>query len=234
MLRLGSAYGGWCFADLPDLVGGTVLSCGLGEDASFDVEMARTFGASIVIVDPTPRAIAHFSELIARIGLPAEAPYATGGRQPVTAYDLRGLRREQFRLIPKALAEVSGPVRFYAPKNSDDVSYSIVNFQNNYERNTPFIEVEGVDVNSLISEEVPRPIALAKFDVEGAEIIVLPELLNSGVRPHQILVEYDELNWPSAASRNKFYGVHERLTTVGYLVADFDGRSCVAYVLPFG
>lgn len=62
--RLGTAYGGWSFIATPDLNGCTVLSCGVGEDMSFDVEFAATFGASIVLVDPTPRAVTHFNQVI--------------------------------------------------------------------------------------------------------------------------------------------------------------------------
>jgi hypothetical protein len=51
--RLGSAYGGWTFEPSSDLERATILSCGLGEDASFDVEFAAAFNARVIIVDPT-------------------------------------------------------------------------------------------------------------------------------------------------------------------------------------
>ena len=32
-----------------------IISCGLGEDASFDIDMINRFGAKILCIDPTPR-----------------------------------------------------------------------------------------------------------------------------------------------------------------------------------
>lgn len=68
LIKLGSKYGGWTFADVQNLQGSTIISGGLGEDASFDVEFAARFGARVVLVDPTPRSIRHFEELQASAG----------------------------------------------------------------------------------------------------------------------------------------------------------------------
>jgi hypothetical protein len=43
-----------------------VLTCGLGEDASFDVEFASKYNAEAIVVDPTPRAIQQFAEIVTR------------------------------------------------------------------------------------------------------------------------------------------------------------------------
>ncbi len=91
--RLGSHYGGWTFEPSSDLKGATILSCGLGEDASFDVEFAAAFNARVIIIDPTPRAILHFTELQSRLGQAATEGYSKGGRQPAAAYDMRAIRR---------------------------------------------------------------------------------------------------------------------------------------------
>src|SRR5215510_3727340 len=62
--RLGTRYGGWTFVPSVELrTGGLVISCGAGEDISFDIELARQFDCQIVIVDPTPRAINHYKDL---------------------------------------------------------------------------------------------------------------------------------------------------------------------------
>src|SRR5687768_17443632 len=63
------SYGSWSFVDDPTLYGSTIISCGLGEDASFDVAFARRYRAHVVIVDPTPRAIGHFGEMASRYDL---------------------------------------------------------------------------------------------------------------------------------------------------------------------
>src|SRR5271170_2515948 len=83
LLRLGSDYGGWTFEPSPDLQECVIVSCGLGEDGSFDVEFASRFHAKIIIVDPTPRAIRHFEKIQERIGQPAVQSYLDGGKQPI-------------------------------------------------------------------------------------------------------------------------------------------------------
>lgn len=55
---LGTDYGGWAIpADAIDS-SWVCYTAGIGEDASFDLELAR-LGCDVVAIDPTPRAIAH-------------------------------------------------------------------------------------------------------------------------------------------------------------------------------
>jgi len=68
LIRLGTVYGGWTFENSPDLKNSTVVSCGLGEDASFDIEFAAKFNAKVILVDPTPRSIRHFEGISKRFG----------------------------------------------------------------------------------------------------------------------------------------------------------------------
>ena len=230
LTRLGSAYGGWEFVDLPELAGSTIVSCGLGEDASFDVEFAARYGARILIVDPTPRAISHFEQIAARVGQPARRPYVSTGSQPIDSYDLTRVSRDQLELLPVALADHVGQVRMYAPKDRAAVSHSIVNFQHAYATDTPYIEVACIDVRALVNHLGTNDVPLLKMDIEGAEIMVLPQLLGEGLRPNQILVEFDELNWPSRRARRNFDDVHGQLVRIGYQVVAWDRRSCVSYL----
>ena len=122
-MRLGSTYGGWSFLDDPGLRGGFIVSGGLGEDASFDVEFARRYEAQVYIVDPTLRAITHFEALLDRLGSPSAMAYAPTGSQPLEAYELTKLSKSQFQLLPKALTDHDGTVRLYAPPDPRHVSY---------------------------------------------------------------------------------------------------------------
>ena len=212
----------------------TVVSAGLGEDASFDVELAARFGCRVIVVDPTPRAIAHFRNLEARVGEPSLEPYSANGRQSVRPYNLTSILPGQMQLERRAVAGTSGAVRFYAPRDPSDVSYSIVNFQNNYASDTEWIEVQAVSIADLLEGVGIAAPELLKLDIEGAEIEALPAMLFQGIRPRQILVEYDELNWPSRRSRRNFDQVHGALTSCGYVVTAFDRRSCVSYLRLLG
>ena len=50
----GSDYGGWSFLDNNYLNNKYIISGGLGEDASFDVELISKYNCKILVVDPTP------------------------------------------------------------------------------------------------------------------------------------------------------------------------------------
>lgn len=65
--RLGTEYGGWWFVRTPSLRGGSVISAGAGEDISFDVGLAREHGATVTVVDPTPRAVVHVAAALERV-----------------------------------------------------------------------------------------------------------------------------------------------------------------------
>lgn len=141
------------------------------------------------------------------------------------------LHRDQFTLVEAALSDNNGIAKFFSPPNPSDVSYSLINFQNDYFSTTTFIEVPTIDIGTLVEEENFGHIALAKFDIEEAEILVIGVMLARGIFPDQILVEYDELNFPSAKSRASFNNVNQILKQAGYKTTWFDGRSCVSYQL---
>ena len=227
---LGSAYGGWHLEERPSLRGSTVVSAGLGEDASFDAELARSFGAKLLIVDPTPRAIAHFDEMVERIGKPSEAGYAEGGKQPVEAYPLDNVTADQLELLPFALWTEKTTLKFYLPANPDHVSHSIVNFQNDYATDTAAIEVQSARLGDILAERNLSDLPLLKLDIEGAEIAVVQDMLEQGIYPEQLLIELDELINPSPRSRDNAETVDRRLREHGYICRYFDGISNLLYV----
>ena len=56
----GSEYGNWKFIHTDDLHNSIILSAGVGEDISFDVEFINFYNSTIIFVDPTPRALGVF------------------------------------------------------------------------------------------------------------------------------------------------------------------------------
>lgn len=98
-LRLGSEYGG--YAIIPDLLSSEsiVYSFGIGEDASFDLELIERFGCSVHAFDPTPRSLAWVSSST----LPA-----------------------QFVVHAFGLAATDGMASFTPPKNPAHVSHRLV------------------------------------------------------------------------------------------------------------
>lgn len=200
-MRLGTDYGGWWLVDDDALRDSVIISAGLGEDASFDIAVADRYGARIIIIDPTPRAIAYFEKI----------------------------RRPKFILEPHALWHAKTRIKFYAPKDPRHVSYSILNFQNDYREDTDNIEVEAIPIDVLVAR-YGTP-ALIKLDIEGAEIEVLSDMLAKNIAPRQILVEYDEMMIPARKSRQRVERAHKALGAAGYSLIHIEGCNCL-YIHP--
>ena len=58
-VRFGSGYGGWHVPAGVLSSNSVVYSAGVGEDASFDLELIRAIGCDVWAFDPTPRAIEY-------------------------------------------------------------------------------------------------------------------------------------------------------------------------------
>ena len=232
-VHLGTEYGGWTFVDDGDLIGCTIISAGLGEDASFDVEFADKYNANVIIVDPTPRAIKHFRGISQRLGRMRDCGYSPGGRQPTAAYDLSKLSAESLTLVEKALWSESVKLKFFEPADPQHVSHSIINFQHEYSDTTSYIEVEAITLAELIINHnlEPEDIPLIKLDIEGAEIEVLKHtILTDVLKPRQILVEFDELNVPSKRGFERVSTIHQLLTCSDYKMAWTNGQTNFLYL----
>ena len=65
---LGSNYGGWDFVKPKNGQFLNVISAGVGEDISFDIEFMNSYDCKVVLIDPTPRAILHVENVIKSLG----------------------------------------------------------------------------------------------------------------------------------------------------------------------
>ena len=231
-IDLGSDGCGWTFVHTKNLHNCKIISAGLGEDASFDIEFAKKYDAKVIIVDPTPRAIKHFNQIIQNLGQPKTESYSITGEQPIAAYDLTNLRKENLTLIDKALWNENTELKFYEPSNPNHVSHSISNYQNDYRNDSPYLKVQAINLPTLLSnlDLNPKDISLIKLDIEGAEIEVLSHCLALGIRPEQILVEFDELNHLKKKGVERVDRVHENLVNEGYRMVNTDGQANFLYL----
>lgn len=217
LVRLGSEYGGWVFVEEDSFDGCTLISAGLGEDDSFDVEFANMFKARVLMVDPTPRAIEHFRKLHERIPQRKTVDYVYGGNQPIESYDTQALNPSSFTLEPSALWKRSKRINFFAPPNREHVSYSIVDYQNEYRKDVSMITVNALSFTDLVNNHnLPFNPTILKLDIEGAEIETISHLLAKGHRPNQILVEFDELSRGDKIARKRARRADRILIRSGY------------------
>jgi FkbM family methyltransferase len=224
MLRLGSSYGGWTILDSPRLKKSTVISAGLGQDASFDVEIASKFNCRVLIVDPTPVAVTHFEELMNRFKsdsiLSSSFPYSETSKQSISSYDLSSLKSKSLNIIRVALWSKDGEIKFFAPPKEvyekGERSCSAINYLNDYTQSGDFIYVPTKSLSTIFREYNLTDLELLKLDIEGAEIEVLNSMIENKIFPNQIAVEYDELNAPSLKARNRISSTHKKLIRAGY------------------
>ncbi len=86
----------------------------------------------------------------------------------------------------------NGTLTLFAPRNPVNVSYSALNLQHTSDT----MVVRSSTVRSILAELGVDRIALLKLDIEGAEYEVLRSMLMDGIRPEQLLVEFDQVNQP--------------------------------------
>ena len=215
--RLGTEYGGWHFAKTKSLHASQVVFCGAGEDISFDIAFAALYSANVFVVDPTQRAVSHVKSVISRAGSGSKSDFVRGGKQNPSSYDLTLVSNTQLHLVEYALWNKNCTLKFFTPKNPQHVSHSIVNYQNSYKTDSSFVEVKARTISSLIECGIlPSDIEILKLDIEGAEHEVIKCMLDEGLRPRQILVEYDELLAGHLRGIYRFRNTHIRLKSFGY------------------
>jgi len=232
IVRMGTDYGGWTFVETKDLKNSVIISAGLGEDASFDVEYATKYKSMVIIIDPTPRAIKHFNEIKKNIGKTASKSYPDEGDIPIDAYDLSSINDSQLILEASALWIFDEKIKFFEPPNPEHVSFSINNFQNNYSNDTDFIEVDGITLEKLFTKYNINKydIPILKMDIEGAEIEIISYLCDKKIFPKQLLIEFDELNRPSRIAAKRIKNAHRNLITNGYSLIWTDNAADFLYV----
>lgn len=219
VIFLGSSYGGWNFIDTKNLENNFVISAGLGEDASFDTELVKKYKCKVILVDPTPRAIDHYNQIIKKSGSSKLQDFNNSGKEDIVNYDLKNLNKKNFFLIERALFNKDNVnLRFFSPPNKNHVSYSINNWQNEYRQDTKFIRVKTITVKSILKKFKIKNLELIKLDIEGSEIETIQNMLQDNIYPKQILVEFDELNIMSKTGKERFYETHRLLISKKYKV----------------
>jgi FkbM family methyltransferase len=229
-MRYGSEYGGWVLAEDPYLRDSLILSCGLGEDASFDLEIAAKLGVRVVFIDPTPRATEHYRQIIQCLGKARTSPYSINGIQDIDSYELSGVSEDQLLLLEYAISNVNETLRFFAPRDPRHVSYSLKEGNWQHTNRDDFLYVPARTASSILSEcKLPIP-SLIKLDIEGSELDVVENLLDTGILPKQLLIEFDILREPKRSNRQRFRATMLRLESFGYSAIYFDKRTCITFV----
>ncbi|MFC1652374.1 FkbM family methyltransferase [Planctomycetota bacterium] len=158
--RLGSSYGGWEVADRWIDGDSIIYSFGVGEDITFDLELINKYGVTIHAFDPTPRSI----EWIHKQNTPG-----------------------RFVLHEYGLADFDGPAFFNPPENPEHISHTILPRTKTQSLATKVIFKRLESIMMLLNHS---RIDLLKMDIEGAEYLVIDDLITCQVKPSQLLIEF--------------------------------------------
>ncbi len=159
-VRFGSQYGGWDIVVDPINEKSIVYSFGIGEDASFDINLIERFGLVIQAFDPTPKSI----DWVNKQGLPAKFIFHKYG-----------------------IANFDTDISFNPPENPEYVSHTILSRPKTENKS---IVVLVKRLTTIMNELGHKRIDILKMDIEGAEYRVIDDIEKSGILPQQILVEF--------------------------------------------
>ncbi len=186
--KIGTIYGGYDVY-VKKLKNPLIISCGLGEDASFDIDMINNFNAKIIALDPTPRAKEYFVKIKKNFGKNREINYNESGNLDIKSYDLRNTNVQNFIFLDIAIWDNSNEkIKLYYPEDDAHVSCSI-NLKHSKKDN--FFLANTISYKKICEKMQLDQIDILKLDIEGSEIKVLNEILLEDRLPHQILVEFD-------------------------------------------
>jgi FkbM family methyltransferase len=203
LICLGSKYGRKVFCNIfPNDKKLIVISAGVGEDISFDIELLNKFKAQVILVDPTPIAIKHFEIVKNRLGLDSKSQYNSISCQPVESYNLTTIKKDDLIFVPKALWNNESFLQFHLPPSkSRDNSGSINSIHNLYKDSNDQITVRTTTIFRISEEFNLDQIDILKLDIEGAALEVLQSMFEDKIYPIQILLEIDEMHFPSFISK---------------------------------
>lgn len=158
---VGSEYGGF-LVDTSIIDKSTnVLSFGVGEDISFDLEIASLGVAKVFLFDPTPKSIKFINSQT----LPKNFIFT----------DIGISAKNEF-------------VDFFLPKNANHVSGSTT-LHKNVDKGKS-VNVELKKLSTILQEKSIEEIGVLKMDIEGAEYDVIENILSENIFPKQLCVEF--------------------------------------------
>jgi FkbM family methyltransferase len=171
---LGTEYGGWPL--ISDLTPRSALiySFGIGEDISFDLAAIARYDAFVHAFDPTPRCL----KWIERQDLPA-----------------------RFQFHPIGISGMDGEVDFFAPQQSEHVSFSAQPAK--YSDRLLAVKAPVRRLQTIMDSLGTAIPDVLKMDVEGFEYEVLDDLLSSAVRPMQLLIEFHHYMYGISTKRTQ-------------------------------
>ena len=164
-----------------------MYSAGVGEDISFDLHLQSLYDCTILLIDPTIRAKIHFQEILKY--------YSTnnwkfsGDIQKDYKKSIKALNVDfsKIKYIPFGIWDSIDELKFFKQKKQKNVSQSLIKnmFSSDYDI------IHTTTIKDLMAQENHHHIDLLKLDIEGAEVKVLNNMLDSEIYPTYLCIEFD-------------------------------------------
>lgn len=198
---LGSQYGGWIVPQKIKSSNLTLISCGVGEDISFDLDFLSHYNSRIIFVDPTPKAINHMNSIYSLTRnhpdhdcLPSTnntilGQYKNIFEKLIASHESVSIVNEKTLMLDKAIGAThmdSRIIKLYMPVNKNFVSCSSLPEGKDTESS---FEAQVISLNSIISTYSLESYIL-KLDVEGAEWDIIKDFDNLSLLPDFIMIEF--------------------------------------------
>lgn len=160
----GSSYGGWAVKSNSLSKKSTIVSAGVGEDASFDISLMDAYGCDVWALDPTEKSAQWVSANVL-------AP--------------------EFRFHQTALSAADGFIEIFPPVEKSHVSAACRRSEHTENKS---YQVPSVRLSTFMRNEGINRIDVLKMDIEGAEYEVLDDMITSGTHKQiaQLLVEFHD------------------------------------------
>lgn len=189
-----------------DLVGpsAVVYSVGVGQNVRFDEALVARSGCVVHLFDPTPIALRFAAEIPDR---------------PALLFHPWGVWVED------------GPRRFYF-KNADAGEHQNLSITNLFHTDES-VTCPCYRLATIMSELGHTHVDLLKMDIEGAALPVLGDMLDSGIRPGQIVFELERGMTPLRAFHRDVDLLLSRLESEGYTLHFLSRPDASRYNLVF-
>lgn len=131
---------------------------------------------------------------------------------------MEGENRSRVQFHPWGLLDRDEVMRFHAPADPRHVNFFIENLHNT----TDYFEAECLTLATVMQRLGHTRIDLLKIDIEGSWLQVLTRMLDDGIHPATVCVEFD-----SPAPLSRVRPIVRRLQKVGYDLVRRDKENCV-------
>jgi len=218
--QFGTVYGGFYYpVDLNGLNSNSIIYCvGAGEDITHDIKVANQLNSKVYIFDPTPRAIEHVKyvkEVFAGTRKPVDNfRFGGGDTNYWNLLLLNKIPAKNIILKEYGLYTSNETMKFYKPENENYVSCSLVEGMTGKES----FDVPVKNLKTIMAELNHTKIDLLKLDIEGSECDVIHQMLDEGIYPKYLSVDFD-LGYTKSIARDAVRCVEtiKRILASGYV-----------------